>query len=286
MKIAMFSDQGGPRMGVVDGSEIADVTAGTAFPRDLLAWLPLDHVLEFLAFLATRAPRLAIDRVHLLQPIAAPRKFLAIGANYASHLDKVRHLGLQISPNQIWFNKQTSCINGPYDDLVMPRVSSCLDYEGELVVVIGRKCRHVSAAEASACVAGFMVGNDASVRDWQLRTSTMTLGKSFDTHGPIGPWLVTPDEVGNPHALSIRTWVNGELRQDGTTAEMRHDIYQQISELSTVMTLEPGDLLSTGTPAGTAIEENPPRYLQVGDRVRIEIERIGFIENRVVADRG
>ena len=159
-----------------------------------------------------------------------------------------------------------------------------MDYEGELGVVIGRRCRHVAAADAMAVVAGYVVVNDLSVRDWQLRSPTHTLGKSFDTHGPFGPWLVTRDEVPDPHALRLRTWVNGELRQDGHTSEMIHRIEDMVAELSTAFTLEPGDVLTTGSPAGVGALMDPPRYLAPGDRVRVEIEGLGHIENPVIEE--
>jgi len=131
-------------------------------------------------------------------------------------------------------------------------------------------------------IAGYMVCNDVSVRDIQLKSVTMTLGKSFDTHGPIGPWLVTPDEIPDPHGLRIRTWVNSELRQDGNTSEMRYSIFEQIAELSSIFTLEPGDILATGTPAGIAAAMRPPQFLKSGDRVKVQIDGIGAIENRFV----
>ncbi len=133
-------------------------------------------------------------------------------------------------------------------------------------------------------IAGFTVCNDVSVRDWQKRSPTIMLGKSFDTHGPLGPWLVTPDEVGDPHALRITCTVNGETRQDGSTAEMINNCYEQIAYLSTVCTLEPGDVIATGTPKGTGAGMKPPRLLKVGDIVRCEVERVGAIEAKIVAD--
>jgi 2-keto-4-pentenoate hydratase/2-oxohepta-3-ene-1,7-dioic acid hydratase in catechol pathway len=167
---------------------------------------------------------------------------------------------------------------------VFPSVAERLDYEAELAVVIGQRCRRVSAANALSVVAGYMVTNDVTARDWQFRTPTWTLGKSFDTHGPMGPWLTTADEIANPQALAIKLWVNGELRQDSTTEEMIYRIGEQIEYLSTVMTLEPGDIIATGTPAGVGIAMKPPQFLQVGDIVRTEIEGLGFIENKVVLD--
>ena len=168
------------------------------------------------------------------------------------------------------------------------RIARFLDSSGatEFGIVQNDQIVRLAAppARAAEVVAGYMVCNDVSVRDVQRRSPTMTLGKSFDTHGPIGPWLVTRDEIADPQRLAIRTWVNGELRQEGNTAEMRYSIAEQIAELSSVFTLEPGDLLATGTPAGVGAAKQPPCYLKPGDVVRIEIESIGAIENRFIAD--
>jgi 2-keto-4-pentenoate hydratase/2-oxohepta-3-ene-1,7-dioic acid hydratase in catechol pathway len=177
-----------------------------------------------------------------------------------------------------------SCITGPYDAVQMPRVSDKLDYEAELGVVIGRRCRHVSVEDAPLVVAGYVVCNDVSVRDWQMRSPTMMLGKSFNTHGPFGPWIVTADEVADPHALRMRSLVNGKVRQDESTGEMIYDIWQQIAYLSTVMTLEPGDVLATGTPSGVGVAMTPPGFVKVGDVMRVEIDGIGHIENVVAAE--
>lgn len=285
MKLAMFKESGRARIGVVESNEVVDVTAGTGgLSADLTDWLPgMGTSWQVLALLATLdKPRFALGAVELLPPIARPAKFLAIGGNYESHLREVEHLDIPLSPHQIWFNKQTSCVSAPYADMVMPKVSSAFDYEIELAVVIGRSCKDVNPQEARDYIAGYMVCNDGSVRDWQMRTSTMTLGKSFETHGPTGPWLVTADEIGDPHTLRLRTWVNDELRQDALTSEMIHDVYAQIAELSSVMTLMPGDILATGTPAGVGVVKQPPQYLQIGDVVTMEIDRIGTIRNRVV----
>ncbi|MGH7288440.1 MAG: fumarylacetoacetate hydrolase family protein, partial [Myxococcota bacterium] len=174
--------------------------------------------------------------------------------------------------------------NGPYDPVHLPRASEKLDYEGELGFVIGRRCRHVPRDRAAEVIAGWVVVNDLTVRDWQARSPTMTMGKSFDTHCPFGPSLVTPDEVGDPLGLSLRTFVNGEQRQSASTKELIFDPFVLIEHLSTAFTLEPGDLISTGTPAGVAISKNPPRWLVAGDVVRVEIDGVGVIENRVIAE--
>ena len=186
------------------------------------------------------------------------------------------------SPNQTWFNKQISCINGPFGDLHFPRISNELDYEGEMAIVIGQRCRHVAKADAYDVIAGYMVCNDVSVRDWQLRSPTATLGKSYDTHGPTGPWITTRDEVPNPHDLALKTWVNGELRMDGRTDDFLHNVDAMIAEISSIFTLEPGDILATGSPAGVGALMNPPAFLRSGDVVRVEVEGLGAIENRVI----
>jgi 2-keto-4-pentenoate hydratase/2-oxohepta-3-ene-1,7-dioic acid hydratase in catechol pathway len=168
----------------------------------------------------------------------------------------------------------------------MPRVSNLLDYEGELAIVIGERCRHVAEEQAHEVIAGYTITNDLSVRDWQLRTPTMTIGKSFDTHGPLGPWVVSGGELGDPHSLAIRTYVNDELRQDGNTKEMIFDCFQQVAHLSEAFTLEPGDVIATGTPAGIGAVRQPfpEGLLKVGDTVRVEIEGIGALENKVIEE--
>ena len=182
------------------------------------------------------------------------------------------------------FNKQSTSVTGPYDPVHLPRASGALDYEGELGLVIGRRCRHVPRERAAEVVAGYLIVNDVSVRDWQFHTPTLTMGKSFDTHCPLGPWIVTADEVGDPHALGLRTWVNGELRQESNTKELIFDSFAIIQYLSTAFTLEPGDVISTGTPGGVGISRKPPQLLIAGDVIRIELEHIGQIENPVIPE--
>ncbi len=181
-----------------------------------------------------------------------------------------------------WFNKQRTAIAGPGDAIVLPVVSDMVDYEGELAMVIGRRCQHVPAARAHEVVAGYTVINDVSARDWQWRTPTFTVGKSFDTHAPCGPELVTADELGEPGALTIRTWVNDELRQDSTTADLIFGCAAMIEYLTTAFPLEPGTVIATGTPAGVGAGMDPPRFLSDGDAVRIAIEGIGDLSNPVV----
>src|SRR3546814_857656 len=205
--------------------------------------------------------------------------------NYRKHVEEGAKLGIAEPGKQLWFNKQTTSITGPYDGIVKPDVSDQIDYEAELGVVIGKAAKHVAAADAHTHIFGYFVANDVSTRDWQFHTSTFTMGKSFDSHGPTGPWIVTADEISDPHALDVRCLVNGELRQSSNTGMMLANIFEQIEYLSTAFTLEPGDLIATGTPEGVGIAMDPPTFLKVGDVVRCEIDGIGAIENDVIAER-
>jgi 2-keto-4-pentenoate hydratase/2-oxohepta-3-ene-1,7-dioic acid hydratase in catechol pathway len=284
MKLATFTYRGSTRLGVVVDDQIIDLTvAAPNLPREMTAFLSAGaEALDDARHAESAANgRLALADVRLEAPVMRPPKFLAIGLNYADH---VKESGLDAPPFPVFFNKQATCVTGPHAPIHLPRVSALLDYEGELAFVIGRRCRHVPRDRASQVIAGYLVCNDVSVRDWQLRTPTMTMGKSFDTHGPLGPWLVTADEIGDPHALELRTWVNGELRQHSNTRELIYDCFAQVEHLSTAFTLEPGDVITTGTPSGVGGARQPPAFLRAGDVVRIEIERIGAIENCVIEE--
>ncbi|WP_329173144.1 fumarylacetoacetate hydrolase family protein [Streptomyces sp. NBC_01477] len=282
MKIARFHTADGPtRLGRVDGDRVTDISdvVGDTSLRSILPLLPsLKHEI-----LAAGSLSHALADVVLEAPIDNPQKYLGIGMNYKEHAEEARAAGIPIPENQMWFNKQVSCIVGPYDGIVKPNLSDALDYEIELGVVIGRRCKHVSVEDARSVIAGYLVTNDVSVRDWlQKRSPTFTLGKSFDTHGPIGPWLTTDDEIADPHDLRMTLSVNGEVRQDWPTNDMVHDIYEQIAYLSQVFTLMPGDILATGTPAGIGAMRG--KFLKTGDVVRAEIQGLGHIENRVIAE--
>jgi len=287
MKLARFRPAAEPaapaRLGRVDDDRITDLSGVAGLGRSMRAILPWLAELRP-AIEAAVGPSYPLAGVVLDAPVDDPQKYLAIGMNYRAHAEEARAAGIAVPAHQLWFNKQVSCITGPYDDIIRPAVSEQLDYEIELGVVIGQRCRDVAAADARSVVAGYLVANDVSVRDWLMqRSPTFTLGKSFDTHGPIGPWLTTDDEVADPLGLRMRLTVNGEQRQNWTTGDMIYDIWAQIAELTTVMTLMPGDILATGTPAGIGA---PTRnWLRPGDVVRAEIEGLGAIENRVVAAR-
>jgi 2-keto-4-pentenoate hydratase/2-oxohepta-3-ene-1,7-dioic acid hydratase in catechol pathway len=281
MKLCRFTHDGRTRIGKIIGDEVVDLSMleGVSLSmRQVVTDLPQLRA----AFEAASTPAFRLVDIRLEAPINDPQKYLAIGMNYQKHADEVARAGVPIPTSQLWFNKQVSCINGPFDAIELPRVSSKLDYEAELGVVIGTRCHDVAEEHALSVVAGYLVCNDVSVRDWQMRSPTFTLGKSFDTHGPIGPWITTADEVPDPQALMLSAIVNGEERQRSSTGDMIYTIRQQIAYLTTVMTLEPGDLIATGTPAGVGVASG--RYLRHGDIVRVEVDRLGALENRVTQE--
>ncbi|MCA0241228.1 MAG: fumarylacetoacetate hydrolase family protein [Proteobacteria bacterium] len=286
MKLARFTADGRTTIGVVHESRVfemakLDPTAPHTL-RELLAAGPAAR--NRLAEALRRAPAggHALSSVRLEAPIPDAQKYLAIGMNYHDHAQEAARAGVAVPKHQLWFNKQVTCITGPFAPIYKPRVSEQMDYEAELGVVIGRRCRYVSVADAPGVVAGYFVANDVTARDWQFKSPTFTLGKSFDSHGPIGPWITTADEIADPHNLEMKLWVNGELRQSANTGGMIYDIWQQIHELSQVMTLQPGDLIATGTCANVGIALG--KFLQPGDVVRVDIAGLGHIENRVEAE--
>lgn len=284
MKLLRFEKDGRPQLGVFHGEAIIPLDAlREEFPTMLSivdgGTRALDRVRTLVAASREVVP---LSSVRLLAPIERPGKYLAIGMNYKKHVEEAAKLGVPAPKQQLWFNKQTSCIAGPFDD-IDPGVTERLDYEVELGAVIGKTAKRVSEADAREHVFGYFVANDVSARDWQFHSPTFTMGKSFDTHGPIGPWIVTADEIRDPHQLKLRCWVNGQLRQESDTSQMIYNMWQQIAYLSTAFTLEPGDLLATGTPEGVGAGMNPQQFLKTGDVVRCEIDGIGAIENKVVA---
>jgi 2-keto-4-pentenoate hydratase/2-oxohepta-3-ene-1,7-dioic acid hydratase in catechol pathway len=281
MRLGTFVADDGDRPCLILGDEVVDVVAvAPQAPRSLAAILALgDGVLADLAAAAQRtAHRLPLSEVRLTAPVR-PSKFFAVGLNYADHAAEANRAPTEFPTV---FPKMANSVSGPFDPIHVPRVSEQVDYEGELAVVIGRRCRHVRREEAPAVVGGYTINNDVSVRDWQRKTQQWTLGKSFDTHAPLGPWIVTPDELGDPHDIAFRTLVNGEVRQQSNTSNLIHDCWDLIAEISTACTLEPGDVIATGTCSGVGAFHDPPLWLKAGDVVRIEFDRIGAIENPVI----
>ncbi len=284
MKLASFAIDGETHVGIVVGDKLIDLARSAPdLPKDLIgviaAWPEIGPRIHQLTMSAH--PHHQRADVHLLAPITRPQKILAIGLNYADHIAETGHA---LPKEQIWFPKLVNAVNGPYDPIHLPKASQQVDYEAELVFVIGKRCKHVAKEDAPSVVFGYCAGNDVSVRDWQFRTPQYTLGKSFDTHAPFGPWIVTADEVGDPHTLGIRSWVNGELRQNSNTQHLIFNVYDQIALLSQAMTLEPGDVIFTGTPSGVGMARNPPIFLKAGDAVRVEIDRIGALEAAMVVE--
>ncbi len=282
MRLARFDDGTGPQLGIVAPNGVIAIAPHHAdVPHDMgtliASW---DEWRAPLAALLEQGSVRPLDKVRLLAPVARPGKVMGIGLNYADH---VAESGMDRPADQLWFSKPATAIGGPHDAIALPRVSEQLDYEAELVVVIGTACRYATEQEARDAIFGYCVGNDVSVRDWQFRTSQFVLGKSFDTHAPHGPWIVTADEI-DPANLDITCRVNGEVRQSSNTSHLIFDPVAQVQYLSQVMTLNPGDLLFTGTPGGVGAGFKPPRWLRAGDIVEIEISGIGAIANRVVAD--
>jgi len=282
MKLATFktADDPSPRVGIVENDSVLDLsTAGVTSDMKELISGGVD-----IADLSTKsADTLAIGlaEVDLQAPVMNPGKVLAIGLNYGDHVEES---GMDKPEHQMWFNKQHNCINGPYADINLPIVSDKIDYEAELCLVIGRRCKHVPRERAHEVIAGYFCGNDVSVRDWQMRSPTFQIGKSFDTHGPVGPWLVTPDEVEDPHALDIKCIVNGKVMQQSNTKHLIFDCFDAIEHLTKAYVLDVGDILFMGTPGGVGVAMQPPSFMKAGDVVRVEIEKLGYIENKIVPE--
>jgi 2-keto-4-pentenoate hydratase/2-oxohepta-3-ene-1,7-dioic acid hydratase in catechol pathway len=282
MKLAMFKADGARGIGVVHGEHVIPLSALLPnAPTDMITlirdWEKLHRAID----ISRTDAGIPLARVTLLAPVERPGKVLAIGLNYADHIAETNN---KTPEHQLWFSKAPTSIHAPFAPIEVPLVSTQVDYEVELVAVIGRPGRHISREDAPAHVFGYCVGNDVSVRDWQRQTPQWMLGKSFDTHGPIGPWITTADEVGEPHRLDIKCTVNGEIRQTSNTKNLVFNVWAQIEHLSKVMTLEPGDIIFTGTPGGVGLARKPPVFLTAGDHVVCEIAELGKIEADMVQE--
>jgi len=283
MKLVTFIHDHETRVGAVVDDAVVDCKNIAEIPATMIEFLAsgeagLDAMQRQIA---VSKNRLALSEVKLLAPIPRPGKYLAISLNYADHIAET---GKDKPEYPSFFTKQSTCVIGCDEAIQRPRVSDKLDYEGELAFVIGRRCRHVPVDKAHQVIAGFTIANDVSVRDWQMRSPTLMVGKSFDTAGPLGPWLVTSDEIRDPHNLTIKTWVDSELRQNANTSQMIFNCYEMVAYLSQAMTLEPGDVIATGTPSGVGVKMQPRGYLKPGQTVKIEIEKIGMLTNPVTQE--
>jgi len=283
MKLVTFTHNNESRVGAVADDVVVDSKDNVAIPATMIEFLNAGPtaLAAMQQQIDSGEHRIALRDVKLQAPVPRPGKFLGVGLNYADHIDET---GLEKPEYPTFFTKQSSCVIGDGDAIHLPKVSDKLDYEGELAFVIGKRCKHVPVEQAHEMIAGFTIVNDVTVRDWQFRTPTWTLGKSFDTHGPMGPWLVTAEEISDPHNLNIKTWVDDEKRQDSNTRHMIFNCYEMIAYLTQAMTLEPGDVISTGTPSGVGVKMKPRGYMKAGQTVRIEIEGIGSLSNPVIAE--
>lgn len=276
MKLATYTLGGRTRTGIILGDTLMDSGVDGTMIDLIKGWETLRPRLEALA---AKGEGIPLASVRLEAPIQRPGKIFAIGLNYADHIEESQ---MGTPERQVWFSKAQTSINGPYDPIEIARGTTTADYEAELVAIIGQGGKQIDASDAPAAVFGYCVGNDVTERMWQHATPQWTLGKSFDTHAPIGPWIVTADEIEDPHALDIRCFVNGGQRQASNTKHLVFDIWEQVEHLSVGMTLEPGDVLFTGTPGGIGAAMDPRQFLKAGDVVRCEVEGLGHIEGTMI----
>lgn len=278
MKLATFTADGRTRTGIVVGDAVIDTGVEGAMIDLIRDW---DRHRPNLEAKAAEGGGLPLSAIRLEAPIARPGKIWAIGLNYADH---IAESNMATPERQVWFTKAQTSVNGPFDDIEIARGTVTADYEVELVAIVGKGGKHIAASDAPAAIFGYCIGNDVTERMWQHAGPQWSLGKSFDTHAPMGPWIVTADEVVDPHALDLRCFVNGETRQESNTRHLVFDIWQQVEHLSVGMTLEPGDVLFTGTPGGIGAAMDPRKFLKAGDVVRCEIDGLGAIEGTMVAE--
>jgi len=290
MKLVTFASNGRARVGALRSSQQADEVvdlhlADPRLPADMIAFLKAGkRGLALVQEVVAKAPAHAIfprAQIVLKAPIRRPGKIVCIGQNYLEH---ARESNAARPPFPIIFAKYANSVIGPGDPIVIPTAVQKPDYEAELAVVIGRRARNVSEADALDYVGGYTALNDVSARDWQSRTGQWTIGKTPDTFCPMGPVLVTADEIPDPQTLHVRTVIGDEVLQSGYTGDMIFTVAYLIADMTRVMTLEPGDVIATGTPSGIGAARTPPRWLAPGDTVRVEVERVGVLENPVVAE--
>lgn len=294
MKLITYSYNGDTRIGALTADGIIDLKAtDPSLPADMLGLLRGGDAAMAKAKAAVEAgtASLSLADVSLESPVPNPSKILAAGINYKAHfLEVPEHIRaehkLKMPTVPVIFNKQVTSVNAPYGDVALPPESSQMDYEAELGVVIGKECRRVSEADAYKVIAGYTILNDVTIRDWQVASPTMMMGKSWDTHCPVGPVMVTADEIEDPMNLDVRLSVDGNEYQNFNTGTMHFNIAQQIAHLSTAFTLLPGDILATGTSEGVAVFRKGQPWLKEGQKVKVEIDGIGYIENTIVADKG
>ena len=282
MRLVTFSQGGDPRPGLIVGDVVADLSK--LGYKDLIAFLEDgERAITATGKLATSpgdAPRRTDVKLHA--PLVSPPKFICIGLNYRDHAIES---GLAIPATPTVFAKYSNAVIGPGDTIQLPKVSQEVDYEAELAFVIGRRGKNVAGPKWKDCVFGYTIVNDVSARDFQRATSQWVIGKTFDTFAPMGPELVSADEIEDPHNLRISCEVNGRVLQDSTTSQLIFRIPELVAYLSQAMTLEPGDIVSTGTPPGVGFARKPPIFLQPGDEAVCRVEKLGELRNPCVAGK-
>ncbi len=287
MKLITFTQGGTTRIGALTNNAVIDFSsAAPDLPTSMRELFEAGDgaMAKAKEAAASGEASLPLADVSLESPVPNPSKILAVGLNYMDHFNEVKEVrDIDLPKDPIIFNKQNTSVTGPYSDIYLPPESEQLDYEGELAIVIGKRCRRVSQADAGKVIAGFTICNDVSVRDWQMKAPTMMMGKSWDSHCPLGPALVTTDEVDHAN-LNFRTLVNGEVRQESNTRHLIFNCERIVEFLSTAFTLEPGDIIPTGTTSGVAVWMKGQPWLKEGDVVRVEFDTLGHIENKVVND--
>ena len=283
--VTVATDQGPRACAVLQGQYVDLDQADPELPSSVKEFLALGPAVQQRTWAAITRGKVIYDpeRVRLLPPIPDPRKIICIGLNYRDH---AAESGVPVPSEPVLFSKYPTALIGHLDKIVLPRVSHEVDYEAELVVVIGRGGRHIAREKAREHIGGYTIGHDVSARDWQLNkpSKQWMAGKTFDTFAPTGPELVTPDEIPDPQNLGIRLRLNGQTMQDSNTQQLVFGVDELIAYLSQIFTLEPGDLIFTGTPPGVGMARKPPVWLKPGDVVEVEIDHLGTLRNTVVAE--
>jgi 2-keto-4-pentenoate hydratase/2-oxohepta-3-ene-1,7-dioic acid hydratase in catechol pathway len=282
MKLVNFLSKGEKNIGaLLDDGVCSFKSISDKYSMSMLEFIEqLDELSpEISKFINSNPEVIPLSEIEFLPIIERPGKVLAVGLNYKDH---AKETGMDLPKVPMIFTKQSTSVLGHQGEIHKPKVSDAVDYEGEMAFVIGKKCRHVSKEEALDVIAGVTICNDVSVRDWQIASPTFTMGKSFDTHCPIGPYIATMDEISDIHNLKIKTYVNDELRQDSCTDQLIFDCFDLIEHITKAFTLEPGDIVATGTSSGVGVVLG--KYLVPNDVVRIELENVGTLENKVVLE--
>ena len=282
MKLVNFLFKGEKNVGaLLDDGVCSFKSISDKYSISMLEFIEQIHELspEVSKFIDSNPEVIPLSEIEFLPVIERPGKVLAVGLNYKDH---AKETGMDLPEVPMIFTKQSTSVLGHQGEIHKPKVSDAVDYEGEMAFVIGKKCRHVSKEEALDVIAGVTICNDVSVRDWQIASPTFTMGKSFDTHCPIGPYIVTMDEISDIHNLKIKTYVNDELRQNSCTDQLIFDCFDLIEHITKAFTLEPGDIIATGTSSGVGVVLG--KYLIPNDVVRIELENVGTLENKVILE--